>query len=297
MSKRLTTGFIKLPRNIQDWDWYGKPNIVMLWIHILLNANYEDVEWRGEIIERGSLVTSVSSLANETGLTESQVRAALKRLTISKQIVKQTTNKTTKIIVCDYDSYQGLNGVMQQTNDEQNDKQITNETTTIGEDKKERIEEKKDANASKEKKPTRFVRPTVEQVRAYCAENHYQVNAAEFVDFYESKGWVVGKSPMKDWKAAVRTWVRKEREEKGLPAQVTPKPSLDKPSLKEAIEQAKNPTKEEKAKFWHERVEPFFPRKKDETDEAYRERMKPIYKSQYKSWIEDRVLRTKQKYL
>ena len=297
MSKRLTTGFIKLPRKIQDWDWYGKPNTVMLWIHILLNANYEDVEWRGEIIERGSLVTSISELAHDTGLSEGEVRGALEKLIISKQITKKITNRITTITICDYDSYQGYLECPQQDNNTQTNNIITSEPTTIEEVKKERIEEKKDANASKEKKPTRFVRPTVEQVRAYCAENHYQVNAAEFVDFYESKGWVVGKSPMKDWKAAVRTWVRKEREEKGLPAQVTPKPSLDKPSLKEAIEQAKNPTKEEKAKFWHERVEPFFPRKKDETDEAYRERMKPIYKSQYKSWIEDRVLRTKQKYL
>ena len=291
-------GFIKLPRSIQDWDWYGSPSTVILWIHILLNANYEDREWRGEIIERGSFITSVSSLAHETGLSIGDVRRSLERLTKSKQIVKQGTNKWTKITVCNYDSYQGFDGGVNQTNDTQPDEQTTSEPTTIEEDKNTRIEIKKDADASKEKTYKRFVKPTVEQVQAYCAENNYPVNAADFVDFYESKGWVVGKSPMKDWKAAVRTWLRKQREEGGHPVvQVSPKPSQDRPSLKDAIEQAKNPTKEEKAKFWHERVEPFFPRTEGETDEEYRERMKPIYKSQYKSWIEDRVLRTKQKYL
>lgn len=291
-------GFIKLPRNIQDWDWYGSPNTMLVWIHILLNANYEDREWRGEIVERGSFITSVSSLSHETGLSEGEVRGALERLIKCKQINKQTTNRLTKIIVCDYDSYQGCDNAGQQANDEQAVKQTTSEPTTIEEEKKPIIDIKKDANASKEKSYRRFVKPTVEQVRAYCAENNYQINAADFVDFYESKGWVVGKSPMKDWKAAVRTWIRKDRAEgKRESAVATTTPPKNRPSLQEAIALAKNPTKDEKAKFWHERVEPFFPKNQGETDEAYRERMKPIYKSQYKSWIEDRVLRTKQRYL
>lgn len=58
----------------------------------------------------------------------------------------------------------------------------------------------------------RFVSPSLDQVRAYCLERGNKVDPQSFVDFYASKGWVVGKSPMKDWKAAVRTWERKERE-------------------------------------------------------------------------------------
>lgn len=53
-----------------------------------------------------------------------------------------------------------------------------------------------------------FKKPSVEEVRAYCEERKNKVDAEAFVDFYESKGWVVGKSPMKNWKAAVRTWER-----------------------------------------------------------------------------------------
>ena len=51
-----------------------------------------------------------------------------------------------------------------------------------------------------------FIPPTVEEVEAYCFERNNNVNAQGFVDFYESKGWMVGKNKMKDWKAAVRTW-------------------------------------------------------------------------------------------
>lgn len=56
-----------------------------------------------------------------------------------------------------------------------------------------------------------FSPPTVEEVRAYCAEKGYNIDPDRFVDYYTSNGWKVGKNPMKDWKAAVRSWSRKER--------------------------------------------------------------------------------------
>ena len=65
---------------------------------------------------------------------------------------------------------------------------------------------------TKKKKTTRFVPPTVEEVKQYCEENNYKLDAQRFVDFYESKGWMIGKNKMKSWQAAVRTWVRKAQE-------------------------------------------------------------------------------------
>ena len=59
----------------------------------------------------------------------------------------------------------------------------------------------------------RFVKPTPEQVQAYCDERNNGIDGHDFWDFYESKGWVVGRSPMKDWKAAVRTWERSQKKE------------------------------------------------------------------------------------
>ena len=55
-----------------------------------------------------------------------------------------------------------------------------------------------------------FKPPSVDDVRAYCAERGNNVDPQSFVDFYESKGWMIGKNKMKDWKAAVRTWERGE---------------------------------------------------------------------------------------
>lgn len=56
------------------------------------------------------------------------------------------------------------------------------------------------------------VQSTVEEVKQYCEENNYKLDAQRFVDFYESKGWMIGKNKMKSWQAAVRTWVRKAQE-------------------------------------------------------------------------------------
>lgn len=53
-----------------------------------------------------------------------------------------------------------------------------------------------------------FEAPTVQQVKDYCQADGHQIDAQQFVDFYTSKGWMIGKNKMKDWKAAVRTWTK-----------------------------------------------------------------------------------------
>lgn len=59
----------------------------------------------------------------------------------------------------------------------------------------------------------RFRPPTLEEVKAYCKERNNGVDAERFVNYYTANGWRVGKNPMKDWKAAVRTWERNEKKE------------------------------------------------------------------------------------
>ena len=56
----------------------------------------------------------------------------------------------------------------------------------------------------------KFQKPTIEQIRTYCKEAGKNIDAEAFFDFYEAKGWVVGRAPMKDWKAAVRNWAKNE---------------------------------------------------------------------------------------
>lgn len=56
-----------------------------------------------------------------------------------------------------------------------------------------------------------FVPPSLEEVKAYCAERKNGIDAERFIDFYASKNWMVGKNKMSDWKAAVRTWEAREK--------------------------------------------------------------------------------------
>ena len=68
-------------------------------------------------------------------------------------------------------------------------------------------------------KKGRFTPPTLSEVRAYIEEKGYHIDAESFIDFYESKGWMVGKNKMKDWKAAVRTWEKRYKESPQRPQQ------------------------------------------------------------------------------
>jgi hypothetical protein len=72
-------------------------------------------------------------------------------------------------------------------------------------------------------KNRRFIPPTVEEVKAYCESRHNGIDAEEFVAFYESKGWLIGKSKMKSWKSAITTWEKRRKNEgvSGGTSQVT----------------------------------------------------------------------------
>ena len=97
------------------------------------------------------------------------------------------------------------------------------DNTVNGEDNNNILKELIDLNNNKTEsiitvpttKKERFVKPTLEEVEAYISEKGYCVNAQQFIDYYTSNGWKVGRNPMKDWKAAVRTWETKERRQYG----------------------------------------------------------------------------------
>lgn len=77
----------------------------------------------------------------------------------------------------------------------------------------EKEKEMEKESVSRAKKPTRtnFTPPSLEDVMGYCVEKEYMMDAERFIDYYTSNGWMVGRNKMKDWKAAVRNWVRKDK--------------------------------------------------------------------------------------
>ena len=75
------------------------------------------------------------------------------------------------------------------------------------------IKRKDESKDSSKRESTKFVPPTVDEVKAYCIERGNTIDPESFIDFYESKGWMVGRNKMKDWKAAVRTWEKHDNKQ------------------------------------------------------------------------------------
>ena len=125
----MNTGWIKIYRSLLYWEWADVPEMVALWVRLIIRATHEDSQWHGVTISRGQLVTTTTKLAAESGLSPQQVRTCLDRLKASNQINTQTTNKYTIITICKYEAYQETETTEQQTNGKQTTrKQQTNNT-------------------------------------------------------------------------------------------------------------------------------------------------------------------------
>lgn len=137
-------GWIKMFYRFLEWEWYGDTNMVRLFLHLLLKANYKPLRWQGLNVERGQFVTSLRSLCDQTGLHERSVRTCLSRLEKTGEILQKTTNKYRIITICNYERYQMIESDERQTTDKQpTSKRQTRDkqTTTSKEGKKGRKEE------------------------------------------------------------------------------------------------------------------------------------------------------------
>lgn len=102
----LEYGFIKLHRSILKWEWYNDRNTTALFIHLILTANIEDIEWRGLKIPRGSRASSYAKLSKELHLTIKEIRTALQHLEQTGEVARTPYPKFTVFTVKNYDFYQ-----------------------------------------------------------------------------------------------------------------------------------------------------------------------------------------------
>ncbi len=103
----LRSGFVKLDRSFAKWRWYKNPNTCHLFVHLFLTANYEAHDFEDITVQRGQRVTSIAMLAEETGLTEKQVRTALRHLKKTGDVTIWATRKYSVITLNFYEEYQG----------------------------------------------------------------------------------------------------------------------------------------------------------------------------------------------
>lgn len=115
--------WVKLHDKFLEWEWHDKPEMVALWLHLLLFANWKDRRWHGIVVRRGQLVTGRQALSEATGLSVRTIRTCLGRLIQTGEITIKSTNKFSVITICKYDSYQ--------ENENAIDQQVTSNRPTI----------------------------------------------------------------------------------------------------------------------------------------------------------------------
>lgn len=120
---------------------------------------------------------------NEIGKAISNVR----RDSVNKRWEKHDTNE--------------YNSIQMNTND------------TIKEEKRKEKKTKENLIKEESNKRERFQKPTTDEIKQYCLERNNSIDPERFFDYYEARGWKTGNSPIKEWKACVRTWERREKKE------------------------------------------------------------------------------------
>lgn len=128
----MPVGFIKLHRKILEWEWYDDMPVCRLFIHILLKANYQENSWKGESLKPGSFITGRKVLSSELGMSEQQIRTALKKLEKSQEITIKATKNYSIISINKWNEYQFEYTANNQktTTAKEDNKQINNKSPT-----------------------------------------------------------------------------------------------------------------------------------------------------------------------
>lgn len=199
-------GWIKIHRKmLSNPVVFKDPDHLAVWMYLLLTASHKKHKTifggKPVFLEAGQLITGRKKISEATGVNPSKVKRILNLFKTDQQIDQQATRYGSIITILEWDKYQ--------ENDQPNDQRVTNERPTSD----QRVTTIQECKEGKEGNKNIFKPPSVDEVRAYCLERKNNVSAEAFVDFYSSKGWMVGKNKMKDWKSAVRNWERYKKGE------------------------------------------------------------------------------------
>lgn len=203
-------GWIKIHRKmLANPVVFKDPDHLAVWMYLLLTASHKKHKTlfggKPVYIEAGQLITGRLKIARETKVEQHKVDRILK-LFKTAQLIEQRAERYGSIIsILNWDKYQNI--------EQQSEQRVSNERATS----EQRVSTIQECKEGKEGNKNIFKPPSVDEVRAYCLERKNNVSAEAFVDFYSSKGWMVGKNKMKDWKSAVRNWERYKKGENNNP--------------------------------------------------------------------------------
>lgn len=144
----LENGYIKLHRSLSGWRWYKDGNVLRLWIHLLITANYEPKPFADRIVGKGELVTSLKSLSEQTGMTVKEVRTALDKLKRTGEIAVWSNRHYTVVTIQKYSLYQTDDGRPSADQGQTKGKPTANQGQTKG-NQRATMEERKESKKAR----------------------------------------------------------------------------------------------------------------------------------------------------
>jgi hypothetical protein len=210
----MDRGYVFLWRKLLDNPIMADEACLFLFIHLLLNATHKKQTrsvtcGQGKVmvdVEPGEVIIGERKWAAKFGWSKTTFRRKLERLQKMGVVTRKPDRHFSIVRLCKWETYQHC-GLDKRTADR------TADRTTDGPPvDHQRTENNNGDNGKKVKK--KFIVPSLEDVSAYCAERGNRVDPQQFIDYYEAKGWMIGKNKMKSWQAAVRTWEQRDKREK-----------------------------------------------------------------------------------
>lgn len=131
------SGWIKIHRQILEWEWYDDINTYRLFLHLLIKANHKERNYKGKIVSVGETLTGLDKLSNETNLSVQQIRTSLNKLKSTNEITINSTSQGTVIKIVNYEKYQVA------TNEPTDEQQTNNKRITTNKNYKKENNEKK----------------------------------------------------------------------------------------------------------------------------------------------------------
>lgn len=201
----MKNGWIKLHRKLLDSAIFQNEKLLKVFLWCLLKAAHKGHE---QLVGRqtvhlipGQFVFGRNAAAAELNMAPSTVYDYILLLQLGGTISIKSGNKFSVVTVENWSLYQSED---ENSGSKSGNKSATNRQQ-IGTNNNN-----KNVKNEKKNKSIHFTPPTIEEVEAYCKERNNGVDPQKWYDFYSAKGWMIGKNKMKDWKAAIRTWERRD---------------------------------------------------------------------------------------
>ena len=209
-------GFIKLPREISEWEWYQDSITFRLYIHLILHANYTDRKYQGTLVRRGEFITSHQGLADKLNLSIQNVRTAIKKLKSSEYITVKPTSKYSHITILGYDTMQDeYTPTNKPTNFKvTNNQQSTKEKKNIKEKNKETIKVRKQNFKNDVFKHSQYSNKILNDFFNYWS----QINQTTFKMKWEDSKYFEIKNRLNSWKSKEETWDSKKSKSDFVPS-------------------------------------------------------------------------------